>query len=320
MRTLLLWCLAIPLASAECALAQSYPSRPIHLVVAAAPGGGADIVARLLAPELTQLLGQQVVVDNRTGASAMIGAAMVAKAPADGYTWLFGTGQHTTNPSLVKKMPYDIVDDFAPVTPLLFTPYFLIVHPAVPAKSVKELIVLAKMRPGQLNFGSAGAASTSFLSGELFKVMAGINMVHVPYKGAGLALADLYGGHIDLMFTSIPSGLPFHRAGTLRGLGLTSPRRHPSIPDIPTIAEAALPGYEMRSWYGILVPAGTPRDIVNRINAVLVKLINSPTIKAALISQGTDPRTDTPEGFARFIKDELVRAAKILGAAGVKPR
>ena len=320
MRTLLLWCVAISLASTECALAQSYPSRPIRWVVAASPGGGGDIVARLLAPELTQLLGQQVVVDNRPGASAMIGAAIAAKAPADGYTWLFGTGQHTINPNLVKKMQYDIVNDFTPVTPLVFTRYFLMVHPAVPARSVKELIALAKARPGQLNLGSGGTGSTGFLSGVLLQVMAEIKMVHVPYKAVGPALTDLAGGHVDLMFPSITSGIPFHRAGKLRGLGVTSPRRHPSIPDIPTIAEAALPGYEMQSWFGILVPAGTPREIVNRINAVFVKLVNSPTTRGALIAQGTDPKTDTPEGFARLIQHELARNAKLLRGVGVEPQ
>jgi tripartite-type tricarboxylate transporter receptor subunit TctC len=318
MRVLLLWSLAISFAGAECAQAQSYPSRSIRWVVAVSPGAGADIVARLLAPELSQLLGQQVVVDNRPGASSMIGAAIVAKAPTDGYTWLFGSGQQTINPGLLKKMQYDIVNDFAPVTPLVFIRYFLMVHPAVPAKSVKELIALAKTRPGQLNFGSGGTGGTGFLSGALLQVMADINMVHVPYKASALALTDLLGGHLDLSFPSITGGIPFYKTGKLRGLGVTSPLRHPSIPDIPTIAEAALPGYEMQSWFGILVPAGTPRDIVNRINAVAVKLVNTPTTKAALIAQGTDPETDTPEGFARLIKDELARNVKLLRAIGVE--
>ncbi len=250
----------------------------------------------------------------------MIGAGIVAKAPADGYTWLFGTGQQTINPGLLKKMPYDIVNDFTPVTPLVFTRYFLMAHPAVPAKSVKELIALAKTKPGQLNFASGGTGSTGFLSGALLQVMAEISMVHVSYKAVGPALTDLVGGHVDLMFLSIPSGIPSYKAGKLRGLGVTSPRRHPLIPDIPTIAEAALPGYEMQSWFGVLVPAGTPRDIVNRIHAAFVKLVNSPTTMAALIAQGTDPETDTPEGFARLIQHELARNARILKAVGVEPQ
>lgn len=318
MKALLLWSLAISLAGAECAQAQSYPNRPIRWVVAASPGGGGDIVARLLAPELSQLLGQQVVVDNRPGASAMIGAAIAAKAPPDGYTWLFGTGQHTINPGLHKKMQYDIVNDFTPVTPLVFTRYFLVVHPSLPAKTVKELIALARTRSGQLNFASGGTGSTGFLSGALLQVMAEIKMIHVPYKAVGPALTDLLGGHVDLMFPSITSGIPFYKEGKLRGLGVTSPRRHPSIPDIPTIAEAALPGYEMQSWFGILVPAGTPRDIVDRINAVVVNLVNTPTTKAALIAQGAEPKTDTPDGFARLIKDELARNVKLLRAVGVE--
>lgn len=320
MKTLIAWVPAILLTWAGFAPAQSYPSRPIRFVVAAAPGGGVDVVARLLAPRLTELLGQQVVVDNRAGANGLIGAELVAKAPADGYTWLFGTGQHTVNPSLVKKIPYDIVADFAPVSLVLHAPYFLMVHPLVPARSVKELIAVAKARTGKLNFGSGGIGSAAHLSAELFKTMARVDMVHVPYKGVGLALSDLVGGHLDLMFPAVASGIPHHKAGRLRGLGVTSPRRHPSIPEIPTIAEAALPGYETRSWYGVLVPAGTPQDIVNRLNAVFVKLVNTPEVRTALVAQGVDPATGTPQEFARFIKDELVRAARVIKAAGVEPK
>ena len=319
MRTILLWCLAITLAGTEYALAQPYPTRPIRWVVAGAPGGSADAVARLLAPELSQLWGQQVVVDNRTGGSATIGAHLVAEAPADGYTWLFGTGQHTVIQGLVKKMPYDIARDFAPVAYFALTRYLLMVHPAVPAKSVKELIALAKARPGQLNFASGGIGSTGFLSGALLQVMTGINMAHVPYKGGGLALTDLLGGHVDLMFPSIPSAVPFYKSGKLRGLGVTSPRRHPLLPDIPAIAET-LSGYEMQTWFGILVPAGTPREIVTRVNAAFVKIVNTPTTNAALIARGADPETSTPEEFARLIKGELVRNAKLLRAAGLEPR
>ena len=312
--------LAIVLAWIEFAPAQSYPSRPIRFVVAAAPGGGVDVVARLLAPKLSELLGQQIVVDNRAGANGLIGAEVVAKASADGYTWLFGTGQHTVNPSLVKKVPYDIVKDFAPVSLVLHAPYFLMVHPTVPASSVKELVAVAKTRPGKLNFGSGGIGSAAHLSAELFKTMARIDMVHVSYKGVGLALVDLVGGHLDLMFPAVASGIPYHKTGRLRGLGITSPRRHPSIPDIPTIAEAALPGYETRSWYGVLVPAGTPQHIVNRLNALIMKLVSNPEIKAVLVARGVDPETGTPQEFARFIKDELVRAASVVRAAGVEPK
>jgi len=319
MKTLLLWCLAISLASAECALAQSYPNHPIRWVVGTAPGGAGDIVARLVANELTQVFGQQVVVDNRPGASAMIGAAIVAKSPADGYTWLLGTGQHAINPGVVKKLPYDVIKDFTPVTSVVFMRYSLAVHPTVPAHSVKEFIALAKARPGELNFASGGTGTSAFLSGALLQVMANIKMVHVPYKAIGLAFSDAVGGHIGVIFPSVTSGLPFYKTGKLRPLGVTSPKRHHAIPDVPAIAEA-LPGYEVQSWFGVWVPAGTPRDIVERMHAVLVKVVNTPAIKTALVAQGSDPETNTPDEFARLIQHEVARNAKVLRAVGVEPQ
>ena len=297
---------------------QTYPNRPIRIVVPTAPGGAPDVVARYLAPRLTEMLGQQIVVDNRAGANAMIGAEVVAKSPADGYSWLFGTGQNTINPSVMKKVPHDIVEDFAPVSLVFLSSYLLVVHPAVPAKSVGELIAVAKAQPNKLNFGSGGIGSTAHLSAELFKMMTGIQMVHVPYKGVGIAMADVLGGQLDLMFPAIASAFPHHRSGRLRGLGVTSPRRHQSVPEIPTIAET-VPLYESRSWIGVLVPAGTPREIVNRINAVLVKVVNTPEVRQALIAQGADPETNTPEEFARYIREEVVRAARVVKAAGIKP-
>jgi tripartite-type tricarboxylate transporter receptor subunit TctC len=301
------------------AFAQPYPNRPLRWVVPVAPGGSPDVLARLLAPRLSELLGQQVVVDNRAGGNAMIGAELVARAPADGYTLLLATGQHTVTPSLVKKMPYDIVADFTPVVLIMQAPQLLTVHPSVPARSVRELIALARAKTGRLNFGSGGLGSAAYMSGELFKSMAKVEMVHVSYKGAGPALIDLLGGHLDLMFPAILSGAPYHKAGRLRGLGVTSPRRHPSLPEIPSIAEAALPGYQTGSWYGILAPAGTPREVVNRINAAVVKLVNAADIRDALIAQGGDPETSTPEELARLMKEELARSAQIVKAAGVKP-
>ena len=297
---------------------QSFPTHPIRIVVPTAPGGGPDVVARLLAPRLTEMLGQTIVVENRAGANAMIGAELVARAPADGYTWLFGTGQNTVNPSVMKKVPHDIVEDFAAVSLVYQSSYLLAVHPAVPAKSIKELISVARARPDKLNFGSGGIGSAAHLSGELFKMMTGAQMVHVPYKGVGLALADLVGGQLDLMFPAIASALPYHKSGRLRGLGVSSPRRHPSAPELPTIAET-VPKFESRSWIGVLVPAGTPREIVNRINAVLVKLVNTPEVRQALTAQGADPETNTPEEFARYIREEVTRAARVVKAAGIKP-
>jgi len=312
-------CLAALLLHMPSVGAQGYPNRAIRFVIPTAPGGGPDVVARMLQPELMQALGQTIVVDNRAGANALIGADVVAKAPPDGYTWLMATGQNTMNANLVRKMPHDIVKDFAPVTNLIKSPYLLVVHPAQPVKSVSELIALAKSRPGKLNFGSGGVGSAAHLSAELFKVSTGINMVHVVYKGAGLALSDLVAGHIDLMFPAIASGIPHHKAGTLRGLGVTGPRRHPSLPDMPTIAEAAVPGFELRSWFGLLMPAGTPRAIVDQVNAVMRKVMALPHIRDRLIAQGTDPETDTPEEFARFIRDDVAKQAKVARAAGLKP-
>jgi len=298
--------------------AQNYPSRPIRIVVPTAPGGGPDVVARAIAPRLTDTLGQQIVVENRAGANAMIGAEVVAKAPPDGYTWLFGTGQNTVNPSVMKRVPHDIVEDFTAVSLVYLSSYLLTVHPAVPAKTVKELIAVAKAQPNKLNFGSGGIGSTAHLSGELFKMTTGTEMVHVPYKGVGIALADLVGGQLDLMFPAIASALPYHKSARLRALGVTSPRRHPSAPVVPTIAET-IPKFESRSWIGVLVPAGTPRDIVNRINAALVKVVNAPEVRQALIAQGADPETNTPEEFAKYIREEVARATRVVKAAGIKP-
>jgi len=297
------------------ATAQNYPTGTIRFIVPVPPAGGADTVARLLAPRLSDLLGQQVIVDNRAGGNATIGAELVAKAPPDGHTWLLGTSQHTVTPSIVKHVPYDIVADFAPVTLVVRAPQLLMVHPSVPAKSAAELIALARKKPGHLNYGSGGLGSASHLAAEVFKSMANISITHIPYKGVGLAFVDLIGGQLDLSFPAIPSGVPYHRSGRLRALGVTSLRRHASIPEIPAIAETALPGYQVQSWYGILVAAGTRSDIVSRINAAVTSALKMPETKAALIAQGGDPDPGSPDEFARLIKDELVRNAKITKAA-----
>ena len=297
------------------ATAQNYPTRTIRFIVPVPPAGGADTVARLLAPRLSDLLGQQVIVDNRAGGNATIGAELVAKAPPDGHTWLLGTSQHTVTPSIVKHVPYDIVADFAPVTLVVRAPQLLMVHPSVPAKSAAELIALARKKPGHLNYGSGGLGSASHLAAEVFKSMANISITHIPYKGVGLAFVDLIGGQLDLSFPAIPSGVPYHRSGRLRALGVTSLRRHASIPEIPAIAETALPDYQVQSWYGILVAAGTRSDIVSRINSAVTSALKMPETKAALIAQGGDPDPGSPDEFARLIKDELVRNAKITKAA-----
>ena len=305
-------------ASASAALAQSYPARPIRIVVPTAPGGAPDVVARYLAPHLSEALGQPIVIENRAGANAMIGADIVAKSAPDGYTWLFGTGQNTVNPSIMKKVPHDIVEDFAPVSLIFHAAYMLTVHPAVPAKSVQSLIALARAQPGKLNFGSGGIGSAAHLSAELLMMTTGVRMVHVPYKGVGLALGDLLGGQIDLMFPAIASGVSHHRSGRLRGLGITSPRRHPSVPELPTVSDT-VPRFESRSWIGVLMPAKTPKEIVARANGAIVTIVNMPEVRQALIAQGADPETNTPEAFGKFIRDEVARAARVVKAAGIKP-
>ena len=313
-------CFAATLLSTilSAALAQSYPARPIRIVVPTAPGGAPDVVARYLAPQLSEALGQPIVIENRAGANAMIGADAVAKSAPDGYTWLFGTGQNTVNPSIMKKVPHDIVEDFAPVSLIFHAAYMLTVHPAVPASSVQSLIGVARAQPGKLNFGSGGIGSAAHLSAELFMMSTGVRMIHVPYKGVGLALSDLVGGQIDLMFPAIASGVPHHRSGRLRGLAITSPRRHPSVPELPTVADT-VPHFESRSWIGVLMPAKTPKEIVARVNGAIVTIVNLPEVRQALIAQGADPETDTPEAFAKFIRDEVARAARVVKAAGIKP-
>jgi tripartite-type tricarboxylate transporter receptor subunit TctC len=298
--------------------AQSFPARPIRIVVPTAPGGGPDVVARFLARPLTEALGQQVVIENRAGANAMIGAEVVARAPADGYTWLFGTGQNTVNVSIMKSVPHDIIADFAPVSLVYQSSFIQVLHPAVPARSVKAFIALAKAQPNRLNFGSGGVGSAAHLSGELFMMMTGVRMVHVPYKGAGLAMIDVLSGQLDLMYPAIASAFPYVKSARLRPLGVTSPKRHPSLPDVPTIAET-VPNFESRSWIGVLVPAGTPRDIVTRIHAAVTKVVNTPQVRQALIDQGTDPETNTPEEFAKYLREEVTRAARVVKAAGIKP-
>ncbi|MDB5812420.1 MAG: transporter [Betaproteobacteria bacterium] len=300
-------------------IAQTYPARTIRFIVPVPPGGGADAVARLLAPRLSELLGQQVIVDNRAGGNATIGAEQVAKSPPDGYTWLLGTSQHTVTPSIVKQVPYDIAADFAPVTLVVRAPQLLMVHPLVPAKTTAQLIALARKQPGRLNYGSGGLGSASHLAAAVFSSMAGISITHIPYKGVGLAFVDLIGGQLDLSFPAIPSGVPYHRSGRLRALGVTSLKRHASIPDVPTIAEDALLNYQVQSWYGVLVPAGTRADIVSRINTAFTTALKAPETKAALVAQGGDPDPGTPEEFGRLIKDELARNAKITRAAGIVP-
>lgn len=311
---------AITVAAVQPVAAQSYPARAIRIIVPTAPGGGGDTVARLLSMGLSERFGKQVVIDNRTGASTMIGGELVAKAPPDGYTLLLGVSTLAINPSAYKKVPYDALKDFAPITQAAFVPNLMIVHPSVPARNVKEMIAFAKSRPGQILFASAGHGTNPHLSVELFCTMAGIKMIHVPYKSSGPGIIDVIAGNVALMAPNMIQSIPHVRAGRLRGLGVTSAQRVPSEPDIPTIAEAGLPGYESVQWYGLLAPAGTPRDIVLRLHKESVAILQSTEAKDRLAADGGGPAASaSPEAFAEFIRAETLKWAKVSKAAGIQP-
>jgi len=302
------------------AIAQSYPSRPVRLVVPFPPGGPSDIVARVYSQRVGEGLGQQLVMDNRGGAGGAIGSELAARAAPDGYTLLQATaGTMAINPALNPKLPYAPSKDFIAVSQLATTPYILIVNPAVPARSVKEFVALAKAKPGQLNFASGGIGTTNHFAAELFKLSAGISMVHVPYKGTGVALNDLFAGQVQLMFMNLLPALPQVKNGKVRGLGVTSARRSQAAPDIPTIAESGLPGYETTGWHGWVAPAKTPAAIVKRLHAEIAKASQHPELRQVLEAQGTEVIGNTPEAFAVVLRDETVKWAKVVKPAGIKP-
>jgi len=299
--------------------AQDYPTRAVRLVVPFAAGAGTnDILARLVAQRLTDSLGHQVVVDNRPGASGIIGTDIVAKAPPDGYTILIMSVPFTANASLYEKLPYNAEKDFAPVTLVAYVPLILVVHPSVPANSVKELIALAKARPGSLNFGSGGAGSTPHLAAELLKSMAGINMAHVPYKGGAPALADLLGGQIQLMLENIPGTLPLVKGGKLRVLAVSSKARSALAPDVPTLDEAGVKGYEIVGWNGIFVPAKTPKPIISQLHSEIAGALALPDVKERLATMGAQGVGNTPDAFAAFVKAETAKWGKLVKQAGIK--
>lgn len=316
----LICCLtAIALIAPVAALGQGYPDKPIRVIVPVPAGGTPDVVARMVAPGLSNLLGQQLVMDNRGGAGGLIGAELAAKAIPDGYTLFFSSpGALTILPHLQKHVAYDTLRDFLPISLVSIGPFLLITHPSVPAKTVKELVTLAKSEPGKLNYASAGNGAANHLAMELFKSMADINLTHVPYKGAPQAVTDLIGGNVNLMFNSIPPVMQHIKSGRLRLLGVSSAKRSPQLPDVPTISEAGVPGYESITWFGLLAPAKTPSPIVTRLHEALVKVVRTPEMKAQLELQGYDPVGSTPAEFATFIRAESAKYAKVVKLSGAK--
>ncbi|BCN40430.1 MFS transporter [Alicycliphilus denitrificans] len=304
---------ALPLGAA----AQNYPAKPVTIIVPFSAGGTTDILARIVGQGLQTELGQPFVVDNRAGAGGNIGASLAAKAPADGYTLFMGTvGTHAINQALYKKMPFDPVKDFAPISRVATVPNLLVAHPSQPYKTVKELIAYAKANPGKVTFGSPGSGASPHVSGELFKSMTGTDLLHVPYKGSAPAMTDLLGGQISIMFDNMPSAIQHVRSGKLRPIAVTTAKRSPELPDVPTIAEAGVPGYEAMSWFGMFAPAATPKPVLDKLNAALVKVLNQPDVKKKIAEQGGDVVAETPAQFAAFIKAESAKWGKVVKESG----
>ncbi len=318
MRTTALALLAFALWPAA-AFAQPYPAKPIRFIVPFTPGGGNDTIARLIGQKLAAATGQQVLIDNRPGAGGAIGAEAAAKSAADGYTiFLAGVATHGINPNLRKKLSYDPVRDFDPVSLIASAPLLVVIHPSLPVKSVKQLVALAKAQPGKINYASNGAGGSSHMAVELFKSMTGTSLVHIPYKGLAPALTELLSGEVQLMFSSAVSMLPQVKAGKLRAIAMTGARRSPAIPDIPTVAEAGIPGYETGSWYGIVAPAGTPRPAIDRLSREVIAIVHAPDITKRLEDEAIIPVGSTPEEFTAHIRNELARWAKVIKQSGIQ--
>jgi tripartite-type tricarboxylate transporter receptor subunit TctC len=297
--------------------AQPWPSKPIKWVVPFAPGGTTDILARTIGEKLSVALGQPIIVENKPGAGGGVGAEQVAKSPPDGYTIMGGTiSTHAINASLYKNLPYDPVRDFAPITLIVRLPNMLVVNPDVPAKDVRELIALLKANPGKYSFASSGNGTSQHLSGELFKVMTGVEMQHVPYRGSPPALADVVGGQVTMTFDNITTAWPLVKGGKLRALAVTTAKRSPIAPDVPTLAESGLAGYEIGSWQGVFAPAGVPAEIVKRFNAEIVRIINAPDVRQKLVDMGAEPAPNTPEEFAAMVKAEVAKWADVVRKSG----
>jgi len=311
---------ALAALAISAAHAEVYPSKPVRMIVAYPPGGGTDIVGRMVAQKLGEALGQPVVVENRGGASGNIGTELAARAVPDGYTVLMGNvAPNAINVSLFRNLPYDPVADFAPVTLVASTPNILVVHPTTPARTVKEVIALAKAKPGALNFASAGVGSSSHLAGELFRILAGADIVHVPYKGAGPAMVDVLSGQVQLYFATMPAAMPHVKSGKLAPVAVTSARRSQALPGLPTIAESGVSGYEASTWYGLLAPARTPGAAVARLHQGVVKILADAAVREKLADQGFEPVGDSPGEFAAYIKSEIAKWGKVIRDAGIRP-
>ena len=318
-RSQLLIALCLLCATGGAALAQSYPTKPIRRMIGFPPGGGTDIIGRIVAQKLGEALGQQIIVDNRGGASGQLAAELLSRAAPDGYTIMMAhIAAVSILPSLVNKLPYDAQKDFAPVSLSAIGPNLLVVHPSVPVRTVKELIALAKARPGQLQYASPGAGTVQHLAGELFKLQAKVDMLHVPYKGSGQSIVDLIAGHVHLDFDAVPPVINHVRQGKLRALAVTSAKRFSLLPDMPTVEESGVPGFDMSTWWGIVAPAAVSKDIINRLHTEMVKAIRQPDAKEKISGVGADIVGNTPEEFATFIRTETEKYARIVKAANIK--
>ena len=299
--------------------ASGYPAKAIRMIVPFPPGGSADILARTIGQKMNEGLAQPVIIDNRPGAGTAIGAEATARSASDGYTIMIGTvSSHAINPSLNSKLGYDPVRDFAPVSLVASIPFALLVHPSVAATSVQELISLARAKPGTLNFASAGSGTSNHLAGELFKTMANVTMVHIPYKGSAPALTDLLAGQVNVMFDLVLTALPHLKSGAVRGLAVTSRERSAAAPNLPTVAESGVPGYEVSAWFGVFAPAGTPAGAVARLNAELARIMRLADVRERLASQGADAITSTPEQFAAYVRDEIAKWSRVVKSSGMR--
>ncbi|HSQ03303.1 MAG TPA: tripartite tricarboxylate transporter substrate binding protein [Burkholderiales bacterium] len=311
--------IALAVLCINAALAQGFPDRPIRIVVPYLAGGGVDTTARLVGQRLGENVGQPVVVDNRPGAATNIGSDLVAKSKPDGYTLLLANSSQVANVSIYPKMPYDLMKDLAPVTLIGVTPIVLVVHPSLPVKSAKELVALAKSRPGELTYASAGIGSPTHIAPELFKYMARVNMLHVPYKGGSQAVIDLIAGRVTMYFAATPTAFPLIKAGKLRALGVTSPRRYPGAPEIPTIAESGVPGYELVGWFALLAPAGTPQEVIAKLHAGTAKALQTPELAKRFAAEGVETSGAGPRELDQFLRKEIEKYRKIVQVADIRP-